>query len=265
MNTTAIFSFEKFSKLETKYINLFNADLLDKCQITLIVANNIINHIEVQELIFKNELQHKIISSQYEQLDKIYDEISLLSHNNHKYITQKDKKFIDDIDASDYNTIKQFSDLDLLSNLKIYRNSNPSTTHNDIITESMYIKNLLFITGIQRNILNKQEDQLVYIAKTFINSELAKKNSTSIQIGDSKLNIKHVIDKCLIDTILQINKTESDIDSSQRKRSLASEMRILTGEQFLEIISDNKSKPKPKTKKKKSKPKKKCSKCQKIS
>lgn len=225
MEQSAQFSFEKFSKLDLKYINFSNTDLLNKCRITRIMGNESAD--KVMELHYRLELQHKIIDFQYEQIDKIYDEFCLRSNNSDKRVTVSEKKYLDNINHINSNDIKRHSDLNILAQLQNYRNTYSSITKSEIIAESLYIRKLLMETGIQRTILFKQQDQILDIAKTVIASKMSQQKPTPIE--NTGLTLQLCTDQDFINNAKLVNKMQTNQPLNSNTG-----LRIMTLEQFMD-------------------------------
>ncbi len=216
------FDFEKFYEMDSMYINLSNPDLLNKCNITPIVGNK--TGEDTVMLHYKNALQHKIISYQYEQFDKLCAD---------KRLTKKEIQFINNLNYSDHGIIKRYSNLDLLSLLQDYKNKHPITTREKNMVAT-YTRKLYITTGIQRRILHAQQDQLLCLAKTFLNLSLPEQKSVVIE--DTGLKAHIITDKHLISNVQLINTIQS---KSDQLPDLKSDMCVMTINQFMDYTQQS--------------------------
>ena len=212
--------FEKFCKLDSKYINLSNADLINKCRITPIIGNE--TAINIVELRFKLELQHKIINDQYKHLCDKYTEKCSDSDPTQIALNDKEAMIVSNLISS--NIIEQYDNLNLVSLLQDHKNTH-SLTDSDEIT---YIRNLIAITGIQRTILNQQQDKILEMAKSYLNSEITKREAISIK--GTGVNIHQITDKDLIDNINLVKDTQANTNKPINPKSGT---RVMTLPQYM--------------------------------
>jgi len=213
MKTNEEFPFEKISKMDPKNIDFTDIQLLNACSITPLTNNKTVDELII--LGYKNEIQNKIITFQYDRLEEIYDGICSKSNNN-KVLYIDEKKLLDDLDHTNDDTTRQYSNLDLLTLHKKYRIAYPNTTQKERIAESLYIRNLLIITGIQRILVQQQHNLMAYLYELRI-SERFNQRKTKLIENASTIDLPKIKS---LDRLIMCNTSNiPDQKKKKKKRS----------------------------------------------
>jgi len=178
-------NFKKIDKLDNKLVNWFDPDLLRQCSITSI--KNVKTSKNMKNLLSKNDLQHKIMNHQFAQLINIYRNISIAIadfYDADEEYSRQDLQMINNANYSHEKLIKKYGDLDLLSKLRTYRTKHPNITCEDMIDESIYIKELIVISTLQQVILDQQVIKLLTITETILRKILLEHTSEGVDEAD---------------------------------------------------------------------------------
>jgi len=199
-------NFKKIDNTDQKFINWSGINLLNQCMI--VPVKNDMTPEYLEELIHKNSLQGKIWRYQYNELLNIYRNTSNMISDfydaNEEY-TKRDLQMINNVNYSNNKTIKKYSNLDLLSTLQKYRNDHSIITNEELIAESIYIKNLIVISTLQQVILGRQLINLLTISEKILYTMLSE--HYSIEINQS--NLDTITDKETLVIVLTIKELQS--------------------------------------------------------
>jgi len=207
MKTNNQIDFVKFYELDKKFINLSDPDLIKQCAIIPVKDNEPNKNLET--LIYKNSLQQKILTYQFDHLLSIYRMVTKkisFFHQADENFTEKDIEMMNIFDHSNNKTIKKFSNLNMLLRVKKYRDTTRIITKKEMIAECVYIKNLTIMTSFQRLILDKQLGKLVTMFEKFVFDDLSKKCS----MGVDRTNVHLICDEHSLNIIALLDKMQKD-------------------------------------------------------
>jgi len=171
------FEFKKFYQLDAKYINLADTNLIKQSVIVPIQKNERAKKFET--LLYKNNLQHKILNYQFDKLLIIYQNMT-----TNKDLTKKQLETAKELNCSNIKNIRKYSDLDSLS--KLEKNVTP-------------IESLIMITLFQACIIDHQYDDLVSRFEKHI-AGLDPINSPKTKTKKTKKTKKRLVD-IMIDSL----------------------------------------------------------------
>lgn len=176
MNIDENFRFSNLGGVSSKLVDFSNKILLEKSKIIPINGNE--TDAELLDLHTKHDVQHMIIEIQYRELESICKKI--FQNGEYEYMTLQEGKFLENLDCEDHTIIKRYGDLDLLSKLKKYRETQRTSTPEEKKIEASYIRQLLITTCIQRVIVKHQQKQISNMGKRYISNK-----SPNVDICDS--------------------------------------------------------------------------------